>query len=97
MFTKEQLQFIKDNHNDKVVETINHEIDCALTYESDIKRLTFEHANVMDLLNGKFTINDLWEIMFEECYFDLENFDEIAEMVYNDLTQEEKNEIDNLF
>lgn len=94
-FDNEQMDFIKENYAELVDEVIRERIDNDLMYYTDIEDAVFSFTNIIELLNGNYTMEDLYEDMFDS-YYD-ENFADIAEDIYNEyLTEELKEEIDNL-
>lgn len=93
-FTHAQMEFIKDNHEDTVQDVINQRVDGELTYYSDIEENLNRFSNIVEALNGRYTLSDLYDDMYNEYYGD--NFDDIAEDVYDELDEEQQKEIDAL-
>ncbi len=94
-FSNEQLDFIKENYADLVHEVIHETIDNQLIYDADIKKIVFEYATITELLNGEFTMFDLFEELHNEYYND--SFADIAEILFDSyLLEEQKDEILNL-
>lgn len=93
-FNDEQMEFIKENHADLVDEIINGKIDNDLIYYSDIEEAANRFSNIVDILNGKYTMQDLIEDLY--CEYHGENFEDVASDVYDELSEEEQEEIDSL-
>ena len=51
-------------------------------------------SNILDVLNGLYTMENLFDDLYNEHYE--ENFEDIAELVYDELDEEEQQEIDAL-
>jgi uncharacterized protein Yka (UPF0111/DUF47 family) len=93
-FNEEQMEFIKENYPEEVDELVNYEIDRSLIYYSDIEEYVRQFSNIVDVLNGNYTMDDLYSDVYNDI---LENeFDDIAEEIYDNLDDEEKQEIDEL-
>ena len=93
-FTQEQMDFIKENYDDKVNEQVGYAVDNALIYYSDIEEKVNQFSNIVEVLNGEYTMTDLYNDVYNDIY---ENeFDDIAEEVYNELDSEQQQEIDEL-
>lgn len=91
--TKEQILYIKDNFSDEVDTYINEKIDNELIYYSDIEDRIREFSNILDVLRGEYTLDDLWNDLLVEFYNDDDTFEE----VYNDsLDDDQRAEVDAL-
>ena len=91
--TKDQILYIKDNFSDEVDTYINEKIDNELIYYSDIEDRIREFSNILDVLRGEYTLDDLWNDLLVEFYNDDDTFEE----VYNDsLDDDQRAEVDAL-
>lgn len=93
-FNDKQIEFIKENYPDRTDEIIHEEMDRDLLYYEDIEKAMNRFSNIVDVLNGLYTMDDLIEDLYNEYYND--NFEYIAELLYDELDEEEQQEIDEL-
>jgi len=93
-FNDAQIEFIKENHANLIDEIINDKIDLDFTYYSDIEEAANRFSNIVEILNGKYTMQDLIEDLYDEYHG--ENFEDVASDVYDELSEEEQEEIDSL-
>jgi len=63
-------QAIENVLYDELHEYINNEIDRLLIYYSDIEEAVNEFSNIVEVLQGRYTMNDLYEDMHNELYKD---------------------------
>ena len=91
-FNNTQIEILKEKHADKIDEIIHREIDRELIYYKDIGKAVNRFSNIVDVLNGLYTMENLFEDLYDEYYND--NFEDIAELLYDELNEEEKQEID---
>lgn len=61
---------IKDHFNDELSEHINNCMDADLIYYSDQWEALQRFTNPMDLLNGKYTMDDFWDDLYNEYMSD---------------------------
>lgn len=93
--TELQKEFIKDNYANEVDDAINNKIDVDLTYYDEIERKVDKFSNIVECLNGRYTMDDLYSDIYKE-YLD-EDFEDIAIEVYDEyLDEEEQKEVDNI-
>jgi len=93
-FNNEQIEFIKENYEDKVNEFVSYAVDNALIYYSDIEDYVRQFSNIIDVLNGRYTMDNLFDDVYNDIY---ENeFDDIVEEIYDELDSEEQQKIDEL-
>lgn len=85
---------MKEKHADKIDDIINSEIDRDLIYYADIEEAVNRFSNIVDVLIGSYTMDNLLNDLYNEYYND--NFEDIAELVYDELSDEEQQEIDEL-
>ena len=93
-FTEQQMDYIKQKYGFLVDETINQRIDNDLIYYSDIEEHVNRFSNIVEVLRGEYTMENLWEDLYSEYYN--ENFEEIAEEVYDELDEEDQQLVDEL-
>jgi uncharacterized protein Yka (UPF0111/DUF47 family) len=93
-FNDKQIEFIKENYPDRIDEIIHEEMDRVLLYYADIEKAVNRFSNIVDVLNGSYTMDDLIEDLYAEYYND--NFEDIAALLYDELDEEEQQEIDEL-
>lgn len=93
-FNNKQLEFIKENYTEEINELINYEIDKRLIYYDDIEEYVRQFSNIVDVLIGRYAMDDLCNDIYNDI---LENeFEYIAEELYNNLDDEERRKIDEL-
>ena len=93
-FNNKQIEFIKENYTDEIDEIIHEEIDRDLIYYADIEKAVNRFSNILDVLKGDYTLEDLFNDLYNEYYND--DFEYIAELLYDGLSEEEQQEIDRL-
>lgn len=91
--TNKQIDYIKENHEEKLTNAIHENIDNSLIYYSDIEKELNRFTNIMEVLRGNYTIDDLYSDLYNDYY----NNDDFYNDFYNDyLYKEEQQEIDEL-
>lgn len=93
-FNEKQIEFIKEKHADLVDEIICQKIDNDLIFYADIEEAVNRFSNIIEVLNGKYTMENLFEDLYDEYYH--EYFEDVACDVYDLLSDEEQEEIDRL-
>ena len=94
MLNEEQIEYVKDNYDSEIEDVINDRIDNDLTYHDDIYEAVQRFSSITECLNGEYSMTDLMEDLHAE-YFE-NDIDEIAQEVFDNLDEEEQNEILNL-
>ena len=90
---QKHIEYMEENFHDELNEYIQGEIDRALTYNDDIWDELRHRVSPLDLLEGKYTMEDFLLELFEEKY----NQDDIWFELYNEyLTLEQQREIEAL-
>ena len=73
VLTDEQIEFIKENHEERVDEYMHDAIDRALICYSDIEDYVRQFSNITDVLRGEYTMenlfDDVWQEIYEEEFF----------------------------
>jgi hypothetical protein len=78
---------------DELHEYINNEIDRLLIYYSDIEEAVNEFSNIVEVLQGRYTMDNLYEDMYQKLYED----DDTLKDFINDLIDDDIIELyDNL-
>lgn len=87
--TNNQIEYIKDNFDNEVYDAINEMIDNELIYDSDIKEHVFKFTSITALLNGEYSMQELYEDLYDEFYNDDDTFIEIFDS-YLDTNQQQE-------
>lgn len=96
--TDDQVDFIKNEFNDKFHDAISDKIDTELIYDQDITEWLNEFTTILDVLNGKYTMDDLYSDMFDYFYNDDDFILEFINdyLYYDDLVQVVNVEVDDV-
>ena len=91
--TKNQIEFMREEFYCKLQDAANEKIDNDLIYYSDIQNELNRFTNIVEVLKGNYTMENLTEDLLSDYYNDEEFYNDF----YNDyLDNEEKNQIDEL-
>ena len=89
---KKQKERIIDYHREVLDEVIRENIDNDLIYTDDVYNILSELYDPFDILNGKVTMDDLVNDLYERHWDDEDTYIEVYDRL-NDEQQEEINEL----
>ena len=82
--TKNQIYFLSDHYTEELQEYINDTLDRDLIYNSDIYAKVTQFSNIVDVLQGKYTMDDLLEDLTQEYYEDEDLYLDFCNECLND-------------
>lgn len=87
--TRNQIEYIKDNFDNEVFDAISNMLDSELIYDSDIKEHVFKFTSITALLNGEYSMSELWDDLYNDFYDDYDTFIEIFDYYLDTYQQQE--------
>lgn len=87
--TNNQIEYIKDNFDNEVFDAISNMLDSELIYDSDIAKHVMSFTSMSAVLNGEYSMTDLWDDLYNEYYNNDDTFNEIFEYYLDTYQQQE--------
>ena len=91
--TQEQINYIRENFSNELTDYINEKIDNELIYYTDIEEHVNRFSNIVEVLRGEYTMNNLCDDLYEEFHEDDDTYKEFYDEYLDEEQQLEVDEV----